>query len=248
MTPIKLYRYVSFESFIDIMQSKKLTLIHPTLFEDPKELWAYKKYSKLLPFSIDNFKILQTKEKISKLQMCNTYLQCWTKSHIESDAFWRIYSHNKHSLRISIDLDDVQLLDNIICGEVNYLDDLNDISEKFDHIEHPENLYLVKRNAFNHENEVRLIKTLEITEDKYEEYINELGYYESQYPEEIEDEEGNPIQILPQDCYEIAKELNLEIEKKVFKVDFSHIPNFIKGVMVNPFAEEWYVDTVKNFL
>ena len=35
--------------------------------------------------------------------------------------------------------------------------------------------------------------------------------------------------------------------RKSHNVTYGHIPKFIKGVMVHPLAQQWYVDTVKMF-
>lgn len=42
MSKQSLYRFLSFESFVDIIQSKSLKLIQPKLWEDPYESYLLK--------------------------------------------------------------------------------------------------------------------------------------------------------------------------------------------------------------
>lgn len=49
---------------------------------------------------------------------------------------------------------------------------------------------------------------------------------------------------------ELSKRLekfNINANEKSIKISFSHIKNFIKTVLVLPFAPEWYVETVETF-
>ena len=41
-----LYRYISFETFVGMIQSKSLTFVLPELWDDPKECVSFKHYVK----------------------------------------------------------------------------------------------------------------------------------------------------------------------------------------------------------
>lgn len=243
----KVYRYISFESFVDMVISKKLTLVHPTLFEDPKEMWAFNQYQAMGKINDDDFVSQKIQRDVSKIQMCNTYIQCWTSMSEETDAMWRIYSHNNKSLRISCKIDKINQLSGVICEEVGYLTTLDSVSTAFKYAEFPEWLYLTKRRAFSHENEVRIIYTMHIPKDEWGNYSNQLDFYDCANTDEIECNDGIKRKIAPDGYFQIEKSLNLDLKKKYIKIDFSKIVNFIDSVLVNPFAPEWFVDTVKTF-
>lgn len=247
MTSDKIYRYVSFESFVDMVQTKQLTLLHPTLYEDPKEMWVYYQYQKILPTSFDEAFLQMKKAKISKVQMCNTFIQCWTSLSDETDAMWRIYSHNKLSLRISCLLENTSKLKNVICNSVDYSTNLDEISPEFDYTNRPEDLFITKRRAFSHEHEVRLIQTMHVSKNEWDNILKQMDFYEGVNVEEVENRDGEVGIIAPDEYFEIQEELNLKIQKNAHKVDYSHIENFIDDVLVNPFAPNWYVETVKEF-
>ena len=60
------------------------------------------------------------------------------------------------------------------------------------------------------------------------------------YSDYSEDEISNVIK-------ERLEKFNINANEKNIKIDFSHINNFIKTVLVSPFAPDWYVETVKMF-
>ena len=109
-----------------------------------------------------------------------------------------------------------------------------------------------KRKAFEHEKEVRLAKHTrwDNQQDAYEDtmlvgaYIFKdkccmENFYEI-YKDLSEDEWYKKVRLL-------QEKYNIDFSCMSVKVDFSHIKDFIKSVIVSPFAEEWYVETVKTF-
>lgn len=159
-----IYRIISYERFIEMFDTRKNTLVKPKLWEDTFENFVLK--SKL-KFPDGSEIMLDTHERL--------YGQCWTRSNA-SDAMWRIYSHNQSGIRIRTTVDKLLnslLIANIdkirseVCiGKVNYEyeSEITAMAKKaftkngqmtF------ESLFrslLLKRKAFAHENEIRLIK------------------------------------------------------------------------------------------
>lgn len=160
-TPI--YRIMPISRFLQLLEDKKLTLVKPKKWDDPFE-------NALLncDFETSDGEICSFAAKDS------VYGQCWT-FHRETDAMWRIYSHDKDGIRVSTTprklLASLQKAapeyNNVRCfiGKVSYLKTKN-LLEKLQSINLlntdgsgiAESL-LYKRIAFKHENEVRLIYT-----------------------------------------------------------------------------------------
>lgn len=157
-----IYRVVSLERLVELFVSKENTLVKPRLWED----------------TFENF-ILQSPVKLNSGLVVNydlherMYGQCWTL-HKSSDAMWRIYSQDKCGLRIRTTIN--KLLNSVrayettrkkvtaCIGKVEYLSDrglLKRANSTFDDKGiSKQNIFrslLVKRSAFKHENEVRIL-------------------------------------------------------------------------------------------
>ena len=233
-----LYRYVPFETFVGMIQSKSLTFVLPELWDDPKECASFEHYVE----QHDNIYERLTLWSI----YCKTFCQCWT-TLAESDAMWRIYSYNNRSIRISIKRENVSLLNRVKTVDVEYSDDLDSISDNGE-------ISLLKalsqkRSAFEHEKEVRLIKYYKFSGiDDAEQHIyawlalskceDHLEILEDYFSGESMDEKLQAV----------VQTLNIgNSAKQTENVSFSHIPGFIEGVLVHPLAPEWYVDIVREF-
>lgn len=157
-----IYRIISLERLLQLFHTGSNVLVSPTKWED----------------SFENF-ILNSKVRLMSGEIVDygfgeeIYGQCWTL-HDSSDAMWRIYSSDKSSVRIrttigalydSLCLSNKHLAEVTCCiGGVQYCSE----SEIFE-IAHTifddygisvDNIFkslLLKRNAFSHENEVRLL-------------------------------------------------------------------------------------------
>jgi len=158
-----IYRIISYERFIDLFKNRKNTLIKPKLWEDNFENLVLK--SKL-KFPDGSEIELDTHERL--------YGQCWTTSKA-SDAMWRIYSQDKQGIRIrttiknllySLDLANVNTAMTESCiGKVGYKAEATIISQAKQAFSPDGRItfgslfssLLIKRKAFDHEKEVRLI-------------------------------------------------------------------------------------------
>ena len=234
-----IYRYISFESFVGMVQSKQLIFVLPETWEDPME-------GSGIMNKINNCSSLEIIYK-SVPRLYWTFAQCWSRAY-KSDAMWRIYSYNNKSIRIKILESDVQKLNGVDLREVRYDDNprIAQIDDKESFI----TALSVKRKAFSHEKEVRLFYRLwfEGVNDNYLhkrcfDYLAAENVFEKI---EIKKElEKMGIDFKEDDPFTI---LNMGENKiKRINITFDHIPNFIQGVMVHPLAEDWYVKIVEDF-
>jgi len=158
-----IYRVISYDRFLEFFDSCKNTLVKPKLWEDTFENFTLK--SKL-KYPDGSEITLDTHERL--------YGQCWTTSKA-SDAMWRIYSPDKRSVRIRTTINkllasisianvDTAMADSCI-GKVKYLSESKITSQAKQAFSNNGqmtfgNLFrslLVKRKAFLHEKEIRLI-------------------------------------------------------------------------------------------
>lgn len=235
-----LYRYISFEAFVGMVQTKSLTFVSPELWDDPKEGAPFEQ----LLLNLDDGKLY---ERIMLYSVYNkTYAQCWTELS-ESDAMWRIYSFNNRAVQVKVSKNNLRLLPDVHIIPVKYSDEM-DVGASAGIDAFLQSL-ATKRRAFEHEREVRLIKHYRFSgEDDLEQHIkafmatyNEskrLEVIDSMYPELTLEEKVNKVVEL----LNIGKD-----KKKTLDISFQSIPHFIVGVKVHPLAPDWYVSIVEEY-
>jgi hypothetical protein len=76
-----IYRVFSLDRFVETLEQGQLTLVRPSLWEDPWENYLFKFMHK------NNI----GKNKLLRWYGEDLFAQCWT-FHRETDAMWRIYS------------------------------------------------------------------------------------------------------------------------------------------------------------
>ncbi len=233
-----LYRYMSFESFVGMIQHKALTFVLPELWEDPKES---------TPF----FQLLKQKENMYERVLLyaihqKTYGQCWSRLN-ESDAMWRIYSFNNHAVQIKVSTEKLGLLPDVQIVPVQYMDNFDiDASKGMDSFLQS---LAIKRTAFLHEEEVRLIKHYRFSNKEDAEnhvkpfcilydHPQKMEILDSIFPELTMEEKVNELVCLLNEG---------DLKKKTIAISFESIPDFINGVKVHPLAPTWYIDVVKEF-
>jgi len=223
-----IYRVFSRERFIQLFETKKLTLVKPKLWEDPFENYIMNATGKTkdgVQFTI------AFREKY--------YGQCWTTKR-ESDAIWRIYSPDKNGVKVKTTIrklfealyTQTGKFKDISCfiGKVQYFP----TAKLLDLLADPDNTksnltdttgrgqastLLLKRMAFSHEKEVRLIYNSpnELHSDIYEFDINPFNLIDQiVFDPRIEDSN-----------YKADKELlrNWGYEKGIVKSGLYKIPN-----------------------
>jgi len=158
-----IYRTISYDRLIELFQTNQNALVKPKKWDDTFENLILKSKLKTPSGEIIQYNI---HDKI--------YGQCWTTEK-SSDAMWRIYSTDKNGFRIRTtirklyDSFDLSLVDRASClgsiGKVKYLNEA-ELTSKAKATFNPDGQItfgdcfrslLLKRKAFRHENEVRLL-------------------------------------------------------------------------------------------
>lgn len=197
----KLYRYINLKQFISMVESKHIYLSKIANWDDTWEIPTCK-----IPIAFDCGELSYPKWSIEEIM----YGTCWSRNK-ESDALWRIYSPNRDGLMIQTSVDKFNQLKEIRYGVLapvlyydNLLSAIEDITCRDDFISPFSNAFL-KRRAFEHEDEVRLVT-----------YNDER-------------------------CLVTVKE-----NKNFINIDVDSI-EFIENIIIDPRADDWYVDTIKRY-
>jgi hypothetical protein len=155
-----IYRIVSFKRFQQLFEDRQNTLLSPALWDDPFENFILR-----CPVQLET-------GEVATVDFHDQYFgQCWTQKSA-SDAMWRIYSNDKDGIRMRTTIRRLgaSLADH--CGEwatvsafigkVRYLNNSKLVAfakPAWQQVDPPSfaSTLLVKRPAFAHEGEVRLI-------------------------------------------------------------------------------------------
>jgi hypothetical protein len=149
----KLYRYINLSQFLDFVENQR---VHLTRIKDWEDPWEAPGSS--LPVENDDGKLTYPSWNLSE----DLYGQSWTLNP-ESDALWRIYSPQGEGLLIQTSAEKFSLLTDIKFGQlapVMYFEDLIHALNTLTKTSGYDTLFseaLLKRKAFEHEQEVRLI-------------------------------------------------------------------------------------------
>jgi hypothetical protein len=155
---------MSFHSFVDLIQTKKLNFVRPMVWDDPHEGFLFQKLKRnkqevcdLVPDNLVKNIFLNLAHQFE----LTFYAQSWSLCP-ESDAMWRIYNYENCAIRLEAfesnikKINSVQILDVTYDAEIDLQKEIKNIGlheEKTDFIQ----CFRVKRKAFNHEQEVRLV-------------------------------------------------------------------------------------------
>lgn len=155
-----IYRIISVDRFKELLQGRHNTLVKPSSWGDPFENFILKSRVRL-----------ETGELASMDFHDQYYAQCWTLQ-TASDAMWRIYSPNALSVRVRTTIrglaESLSATEgewagiSVFIGRVQYLSNnkLLDFAQNVFRDGSPRKFaetLLVKRPAFRHEREIRLI-------------------------------------------------------------------------------------------
>jgi hypothetical protein len=158
-----IYRIVPYDRLIELFQRQENTLVKPVLWEDTFENFAIKAKLQTQSGEVIQYNVHEL-----------MYGQCWTLEK-SSDAMWRIYSSERKGIRIKTTIE--KLLDSLASstintphsehciGKVEYLKSSRLVrSSRSTFNKNGEVTFgslfrslLLKRKAFKHENEVRLM-------------------------------------------------------------------------------------------
>ena len=196
-TPINrpLYRFMSFQSFSDMIQRNALCFVKPELWEDPYEAFFFKKFHT----PVGKVEIMKLTSGFENSDFClfiieqferTFYAQSWTSCE-ESDALWKIYSFGNFGIRIKVLESNIKGLDEVDIMDVDYVKK-HDLDEEIRRIGIKNGqtmcreIYRLKRMAFQHEEEVRLVyqlkegvNTKETPTVHYVDYSSNREFFES---------------------------------------------------------------------
>lgn len=103
-----------------------------------------------------------------------------------------------------------------------------------------------KRIAFKHEEEVRLIYVDKKPNEDFNSVIETLfTLIELRYGNKTDSSDS--VELNKETLLKDLVNFNVCQNTKIHLVPFEHIDNFIKGVMVNPHAPDWYINTIKKY-
>lgn len=139
---MKLYRYLTLGSFLELIELKRMYLTNLNNWEDPWELPAKHRESYGLKGTLLG--------------------QCWTSQGV-SDAIWKMYGKNKEGILIETSVNKFRLLNNLsnsfLCPII-YYDNLDKTLNDIELLHSDMKVFyhgVLKRVAFKHEKEIRLI-------------------------------------------------------------------------------------------
>lgn len=270
---LNLYRYISFEDFVNLVVLKKDRYNYPANWDDGYEGFLFSNMEteeeiKTLVSIMYNDVCQKNYNAVidNVLKMADykyiTRAQCWT-THAESDAMWRIYSYQNKAVRIKTNYD--KLLahakelypDNpVVLEKIIYdADKVMDVQSQNDLMRASRKVYetyLHKRPAFSHESEYRiLVGPIDFITEADEKTIKNC---QTQVYEFVATGKPSIDEIINKMTELLHCACNNSIRKNVLedKTEYmllmgdEHITDFIEGVMVHPNAEDWYVNIIKE--
>ena len=142
---IKLYRYMTLSKFIAMVENGEMCL---TLIKEWEDVWEYPN--------------MQYNDVNSNNERADLFGQSWSLEGI-SDALWEIYSKDREGILIQTTIEKFKLLNGFkfgILSPVFYYDNMEEAKRAVEAVEPKEKVFapgLLKRKAYKHEKEVRLL-------------------------------------------------------------------------------------------
>ncbi len=262
-----LYRFISFEDFINLTINHKLRFTRPFSWDDKYEAYfmmcmehkegilrtvksLYKEVSPQNPYATaDNFfKIWNSR--------WNSLAQCWT-SHAETDAMWRIYAYGNHAVRIRSSYEKVKRYAektlsiqeyDVMLKEVTYDVDLEDDMIRKQTGQMKSNLdsresFFHKRKVFEHEAEYRLLITKKYGNFEALESQGVKRHLKDKLKGKSDDE---IIQILADEIENHMAPRNEKTWCPNELIEIKNIQDLVDGIMVHPKAESWFAEQIEE--
>lgn len=221
-----LWRYMSFEKFVSLLDTESLFFTRADKFDDPFEGFTPPPL-KFFGQDIIDYSILKKFQAIwRKYVMCS----CWHLAKKESMAMWEKYhmhnsgiviktTVNKFNGSLSEDFD-------VYIGKTRYVDHYEyDVPQTLSQINRIFTWYFHKREPFEHEQEFRAIIAQYPLSLKGCDYISNCGNLASL--ETLLNSE------FPNIC-SIGMRFNIDVNK------------LIDEVITSPYADDWFTDTVRS--
>lgn len=270
----RLYRYISFEDFVNLAVNNKDRFVRPCVWDDKYEGYLFSHMElredvrhivneMYYHFCLKNYDAIVDNYFKMWHSKWHTYAQCWSV-HKETDAMWRCYSCENRAIRIRTR--ENKLLNhtktifserdkfNVYLKKVIY--DLSKKSVFEQQIGQMKNslsayeTYLHKRPAFKYEGEYRLLivdNNLYSWEALSAVFLKCNINMKNKNITDKSDEEI--INCLTEEIYAVRKN-KIKDEKKdadnIIIKDAGDISEYLEGIMVHPKAPMWYVDIIRD--
>ncbi|OIU71041.1 hypothetical protein [Rossellomorea aquimaris] len=162
----KIWRYMDFTKFIDMINSQHLFFVRSDKFKDPFE-GRYSNANKSLNYrekiygeKNDN-KIFKKLENLNRYDRKFTLINCWHMNEYESAAMWDLYLKSEEGIAIQSTVGKLidsfcETEESIYIGKVKYIDFKRDWVPEGNTF----NPFIYKRKSFEHEKELRLLHHL----------------------------------------------------------------------------------------
>lgn len=221
-----LWKYMSFEKFVSLLDKRSLFFTRADKFEDPFEGFTPPSVTEHYKDIIGDIAALQKFQKNwSKYTLCS----CWHHAPEESMAMWEKYHMHNSGIAIKTTFDDFKncLLgdDTIFVGNIQYINPYE---------------YSVPENL----NEMSMLYTWYFHKRKPFEYEQEFRAINAHYPQTLMDyidvhgNLSNPETTL--ENIEFTEDIKTGIHVNV------DIDTLISEVITSPYVEDWITDTVKS--
>lgn len=267
--PKYLYRFISFEDFINLVINNKDRFMRPSAWDDGYEAYLFshldspedvrdivtQMYNEM---DLEDYSVVYDYYFRLWHSKNFSYAQSWSE-YEETDAMWRCYSHHKKAIRIRTTEEKLlkhaqeifpseQHFD-VLLREVMYdLDQKTSIHQQVEQMKNsqsPSETYFHKRSVFEHEEEYRLL----ITDNS--QYSHEYFISSSVKPnieEQIKDltDKDEIIDIITDAILSIRKSYRTSLNDQALIKDAGNISEFLEGVMVHPQAHDWYVKIIED--
>ncbi|MDD5177440.1 MAG: DUF2971 domain-containing protein [Sterolibacterium sp.] len=256
-----IFRFLSFESFVDMVLRQELAFVTYDQWQDPYEgfviraMQTYEGRADIITWLKTNNETEASPEmclNILHIFRKTVHLQSWTRCP-ESDALWRIYAHSGNAIRISTTIKKLQSIDRVQFFPVEYKS--MNLERELKRIFVGKDIRLkeifsCKREAFSHEKEFRILSEIDQTVVPYQTpQRRSTDIKPSDIPGILKQVRDAGQITKEQFAYALANN-NFSHNgnvKNVRHISFAHIPNFIDSVMVHPNATNWFVKTVGRY-
>lgn len=218
----ELWRYLTFEKFVSLLDKSALYHARLDCLGDPFEGSVTKPYARLraagAPVGYLYFPEHEGTNNV-RLMLCS-FVSCWHASSFESAAMWKLYSRDDAGVAIVstpghlVEAVDLGAYHDGMLGPVEYLDfETHDMKLPFGKTARPG---FLKRKSFEHEKEVRAMVRFE----KYPDNANDI--FSPEWVKSLAEE--------------LPRGVNLSADLR----------QLIKRIHVSPSAAGWFLDLVKT--
>lgn len=263
MSSKKLYRFISLESFIELLDLNEEIYALPSVWKDSYEGCALqfvdkednrKRFIEILVkqyLEDEHFidAIIDNYVKAEAVRYC-TFAQCWSYKK-DSDALWNKFGYGNHAIQISSNINLIcRILDSQsfnyriekIHYDINTKDEPNDFTRFYERGMDFRDQFFHKRPAFRDEGEYRVI----ILRDDYNMLLrNRLNKCRQNLMKQQNEGKIITADTIFEIINEVAKNPPAQL-KSTLKVKVKDVSKYIRGVRVHPDAEPWYVDMIKS--